>query len=423
MDFHREVMPNGVRFFHVPMPGLAECVIHISVECGSLDEGPATNGLSHLVEHMSFKGTKGYPNNRELAFAIEKIGAEVDASTAEHCTHYSISAPKKYFERAVRMLTDICFFPVISKCVAEIEKRIVIQELLDSDDLSWLSHDTMKSLIYGAQSVGLPIAGTPQIVSTFTKSDLIRHRAEYYVGARVVAVAVGAISRARARKALSRLGQLSRGKARQDKIIDSPQHKPKLKCLSLNREKSRIILAFRLPFEIFKAKPQLQLMNFVLAEGEVSRLYQTLREKLGLVYDFGANVETFSTGGFFFVEAETGHENVLPVVQATIKELKHFSRSMIPERELRRARECFWSGLSPSINDPDWIAGYFGEREILKLPLIDPDDLRDIFQRVTRREIFEVGKRLFKPCNANLVVITKNPSRQLKKELLQALTF
>jgi predicted Zn-dependent peptidase len=79
--------------------------------------------------------------------------------------------------------------------------------------------------------------------------------------------------------------------------------------------------------------------------------------------------------------------------------------------------------LSREIDGLDWIAGYFGERELLKFPLINPDNLRDIFQRVTRREIFNVARELFKPRNANLVVITKNPSSRLKADLLRALTF
>jgi predicted Zn-dependent peptidase len=420
LKHHKLVLPNGVRFISVPMAGATSCAMRVAVACGSMDENPGNNGLSHFLEHVSFKGTPDYATAMARSLALESLGAEENAVTSEyHTTHY-LSVVPEHARRAASILLDTCFKPRFGTAEVDLERDVIIQEILggkdEPGDYMW---DELKRLAYDGTSLALPVCGTADSVKLIHEEDLLAYQARHYVGRRVVVVLVGALDQTGNWGAeLGRLGSLPKGDCARQSIVLEPQTGPRFAFISKDREQASLILAFRMPPGLNEEeRVTVRVIESILSDGMGCRFFQKLREERGLVYHVGASIARFPGHSLFKIEAEMESGNVLEAVKAILEELRCLSSEAANDQELHRAKEYYWGLASRSLVDPDAVAAHFATMAMLDLPLKDPYGVRGLQLAVTPRQIMALADWIFRSENVNLVLSSRETSEQFVSQL------
>ncbi|RYY92656.1 MAG: insulinase family protein [Comamonadaceae bacterium] len=184
-------LPNGVRLLAVPMPHVRSASVGVFLRVGSRDETPAANGISHVLEHMAFKGT-ATRNVQQINLDAERLGADVNAYTGKDSTGYFMTGLGRHAQDLLRMTADIVLNSTFPDQELRRELDVVRQELVEYDeDPQDHCSDLLDRAIWGDHPMGMPIIGTIANVEGFTRDDLVRHVREHYTADRTVVAAAG----------------------------------------------------------------------------------------------------------------------------------------------------------------------------------------------------------------------------------------
>ncbi|MCC7535845.1 MAG: insulinase family protein, partial [Deltaproteobacteria bacterium] len=191
----RRTLGNGLRVVAVEQPHLHRVAIELLCRVGSRYETSQTNGLSHFLEHMLFRGTRRFPSHFALADAIERLGATLMATTYPDYTTFEVSVPPSALDDALAIFADVIASP--SFLDLEVEKGIVREEILEDLDENGRDVDAdnlVRRLLFGAHPLGLRVTGGSRNITRFEVPDLEAHRRRHYVGRNLALSVAGAVT-------------------------------------------------------------------------------------------------------------------------------------------------------------------------------------------------------------------------------------
>ena len=195
MDYHLTKLPSGLRVLTVPMPSLESATVTVWVRTGSRNEEARVNGISHFLEHMTFKGSKKRPTAREISEAVDAIGGEFNASTSKEWTNFYIKARAANLETAFDVLSDMVLNPLLKEEEIEREKGVIIEEIAMYEDTPMFRiGDVFEQLIYQGNSLSWDIAGTVKTVKAIKKGDFERYRKMYYYADNILLTVAGGVA-------------------------------------------------------------------------------------------------------------------------------------------------------------------------------------------------------------------------------------
>ncbi|RYF71088.1 MAG: insulinase family protein, partial [Comamonadaceae bacterium] len=184
-------LANGVRLLAVPMPHVQSVSVGVFLQVGSRDETPATNGLSHVLEHMAFKGT-ATRSVQAINLDAERLGADVNAFTSKDTTAYFMTGLGRHADQLLRMTADIVLNSTFPEHELQRELDVIRQEAIEYDeDPQDSADDLLDRAIWGAASMGMPVIGTLGNIEGFSRSDLLRHVQTHYVAPKTIVAAAG----------------------------------------------------------------------------------------------------------------------------------------------------------------------------------------------------------------------------------------
>ena len=209
----RGLLDNGLRVLTAPTPGLHSAMIGLYVRTGSRHETAASNGVSHLLEHLFFRGSKGWPDSVAMNAAVEAVGGNLNGVTArDHGCYYTPIHPDE-LEVGLRIVGDLVTRPLLTGL--EVEREIILEEILDEVDPDGRDIDPdnlVKRLVFPGHPLGFKIAGTRDTVRALTMRQVRRHLARHYTGANMVLAVAGPVRHAQVLELAARhLGALPRG--------------------------------------------------------------------------------------------------------------------------------------------------------------------------------------------------------------------
>ncbi len=330
---------SGLRLVVKKMDGLLSVSMGILVGTGSCFETEGENGISHFIEHMMFKGTQKR-NAFEISDAMDRIGAQVNAFTSKDITCYYAKSTSDHTGEAFEILSDFVLNSVFPEEEMDREKGVVLEEISMTEDTpDDLCLDVLAEAYFGKEGYGRPILGPAKNVKGFTREDLFFYIAERYNPENMVVSFAGNIEPALAEELVCKYfeGALrKRPFARREKKISL--------CggsLARSKDIEQVHIAFAwpsLPREDELSDACL-VMNTVLGGGMSSRLFQTVREKMGLAYAVYSYVSAFTEGGMLTVYAGVNPANVGRARDAILKTVRDFCRDKFTEEEFARGRE------------------------------------------------------------------------------------
>jgi len=355
-------LPNGLRLCAVNLPHVHRAVLHAQLAAGSRFETESDNGISHFLEHMLYRGTPSHPSAHELAWAFERQGGSLDATTACDTGTLSLSAPPDQLPGLVGAFAEVFQRPRFDGI--DIERGIVREEILETldDDGKTIDADELiRALMFDGHGLGRPITGTLDHLETFTLSRLCQHHEALYCAANGVIVAAGRIDAGAMLDELQRhFEALPTGRPL---TSSPPPHYGGQTCSYVRNAGSQtdLRLAFRAPGQDDPDQAAMEVLARLLDDGMSSRLYHRICDQLGLCYDVSAGYETYSDSGLVELRAETSHERAADVLSELVGIVVDLREQGPDVDELRATHNRFRWQAQSLLDEPEALAEYVAE--------------------------------------------------------------
>lgn len=405
--FKKTILDNGLRIITAPKPDSLATTVFVLVEAGSEYESKEINGVSHFLEHLCFKGTKKRPKPIDITDELNWLGAEYNALTYQERTGYYVKARNEHFKQALDVVSDIYLNSTFDSKEIEKEKGVIIEEINMYEDMPAKKvHELFDELLYGDQPAGWPIAGKKEIIRVLNRDDIVKYHNAHYVAKATAVVVAGGINEEEVIEEIKKkFENISTGeKAGRVKTKES-QEKPGLLVKQREGDQVHLVLGVR-AFNLFdERRYSLDVMTELLGGGMGSRLFERLRNEMGVVYSVGAYTDLHTHHGFMAAYAGVDPKRVDEAVGAMIGEFQKILDGPIQKRELEKVKNQISGQLVLGLETSDALAGFYGEQEILRKPLFTPEELLAKINSVTEEQIKAVARDVFQNNRLNLAVI------------------
>jgi predicted Zn-dependent peptidase len=332
-------LPNGVRIVALPTPALATATVAVFIRSGSAHEPKLINGISHVVEHMLFKGT-ATRDARRINLDAEVLGADVNAHTDRDHTAFYMRGLLEHSGQFVHMLADLVGSASFPEDELERERQVLLQELTeDEDDPVSSAYKLFDAACWGLHSAAMPVIGTRARVERLTRNDLVQYVQRQYRGANVVVGAAGPIDAdAFVREGEAAFGALPAG---EPNMIDTPAYVGGVRTRSQagSSQSHAVLGGLTTPRRDASVHDEAAaaLAAAVIGEGMSSPLLHELREQRALAYHVSASAEAMDMCGQFIIEASMAPERFDECLEAVLVLLKQHAERIDPQ-DLARAR-------------------------------------------------------------------------------------
>jgi predicted Zn-dependent peptidase len=374
------------------MPHLESASLGVWVKAGSRSEFAEEHGISHLLEHMAFKGTNTR-NSQQIAEQIESVGGELNAATSVEHTGYFARVLKDDVALAADILADILQNSKFDRRELEREQHVIVQEIGAShDDPDDFVFDLFQSAAFPDQSIGRTILGTVDSVQSFNSDAIRTYMDRNYVGERMVVAAAGNVNHDELVEiAADRFSGLKRDGApppAHATYVGGEARRPS------DHEQAHIVMGFEGRAYNSDGFYAAQVLASILGGGMSSRLFQEVREKRGICYSIYAFHWAFADSGVFGIAAATGGDETADLTHVILDEL-HRSTQDITEDEVVRVRNQIRAGLLMSLESPSARAGQLARQQILWGRTIPLQETVERIERITADRVKQIAGQIF----------------------------
>lgn len=396
VDYRRTTLDNGLRILSQPMPGTRSVAVSIYVGAGSRYETPAEAGISHLLEHLVFKGTEKRPTPQEISELIDGVGGVMNAGTDRELTVYYAKVARPHFIRAADVLTDMVRHPLIAAEELEKERKVVIEELAAiADSPAQLVDVLLDETMWPGQPLGRDVAGSEASVTAITREATLDYLGRQYVPNNVAVAVAGAIEHDEVVDFVqSALGDWCRGVPSGWFPAVDGQDGSRIAVKYKKTEQAHIELAVHALSNQDPDRFALDLISVILGEGMSSRLFMELREKRALCYDVHSYASHYLDTGAFAVYAGVDPAKAVEATQALVEQLAIMRADGVSEEELRKAKELSKGRLLLRLEDTRAVSGWLGGQEMLNGHIRTPDDVVALIEAVTPDDVRRVARRI-----------------------------
>jgi len=326
IPFHKSELDNGIRVLSEQHLDSRAVSIGVWVLTGTRDEAANEGGISHLLEHLVFKGTKTR-SAYQIAKSLEALGGDLNAYTTREYTCYHALVLKDHWEKALDVLCDLVSNMQISTNDFKLEKGVILQEIAMTDDTpEELIYDVLFEKAYAGNKLAMPILGTVKSVASMSQKKVTDYYKSRYTGRNIIVTAAGNLDHQVFFEAVEK--KLSKKKkAKFNTVRERPRWKAGRTVLEKNSEQTHMLLG--LPTASFKDSQRFEsyIVNTLLGGGMTSKLYQSVREKKGLVYSIHSMLNTYIDSGSMLIYAGMELKSVRKVAEIISRELRKLKKS------------------------------------------------------------------------------------------------
>ena len=340
-DIRSTTLPNGLLVITERMPNLRSVSMGVWLDTGSRDETPATNGISHFLEHMVFKGTSTR-SAQQFAREVDAIGGNLDAYTSKETICFSMKVLDGNVPVALDLLSDLVLHPTLAAEDIVREQGVILEEIkMDEDNPDYLVHELFTQGFWKGDALGRPILGTTKTVPSFTQEIVLEEYARRFTPANMLFTAAGNLEHekfvAQVEQAFVSLAASTGARLPRSAPPATFPH------LTLKNKKSLEQVQFCLAVPALPTahadRYALFLLNSVLGGGMSSRLFQAVREERGLAYSIYSETSPFRDTGSLAVYAGCAVENTREVLQLTLAEFTRLKSEPVGTEDLSRDKE------------------------------------------------------------------------------------
>lgn len=400
------VLDNGLRVILNKQDTTKSACFGIWVKSGSMYETKETNGISHFIEHMLFKGTKTR-SAYDISEEMDLIGGQMNAYTAKDYTCFYAKALSEHVVKAFDIISDMIVNPKLDEDDLNLEKSVIFEEInMNMDMPDDMVAENLYKNVLGTHPLGMPILGSEQTIMNFSSDDLRNYMKEKYSPERTVISICGNFDRDAFLSIVYKyFGTLKRGL---DTLSLSPATYKKSIYIEekQNLEQTHICLCFPGFSAYDKKRNHINLLNIAVGGSPSSRLFKRLREDLALVYSIYSSSICYNPGGLFEIQTATSHE----LAQKTFNEIVEVLNGVkdgISEREFLKSKEQLKSSVIMGLESITAKASFAGRSEILKDKIKSEDELLNEINSITIEDVNKIAKEVIDFSKMSVSVLGK----------------
>jgi zinc protease len=386
--------------------------IQVWVKTGSANESDEEAGITHLIEHMIFKGTPTRKTG-EIARSIESSGGEINAYTTFDRTVYFVEIDSDYFDTALDVLLDAVQHSVFDPTELEREKEVVLEEYRRSMDLpetrlSW----SMLDLCYKKHPYKRPIIGYESSIESIDREDILEYIYKWYTADNMVLVAVGDFD---SDDALNKIRYYIRDFPKRNgqspsRAVEPEQTSPRSMILKSDVQQAYLDMSWHIPSITHPHTPALDLLETILGQGKSSRLYTSLKMERNLVRSIDAGSYSMADPGLFSVESTLNPENIKSALETIAGEINRITREPVTEQELSKAKKIAESGYLSEMEDMKGQARTLAYFEIMMGDMYKADEYLEQLKALSAKDIMKVAGLYLRSNNLSIGVMSPEGS-------------
>jgi predicted Zn-dependent peptidase len=338
--FHRSVLPNGLTVLSDTMPGVRSVAFGAWVRAASIHEPREQMGVSHLLEHMVFKGTERR-SAREIAFALETLGGSLDAYTAREHTSYQARVLDEDLREGADVIADLVFRPLLRASDLALERKVVLEEISMVDDTpDDLVFELHNETLWGSHPYGYSILGTRDTVTALGVRDLRQLHARAYHPPQLVVAAAGNIDHERLVDILAETGWTDVPRGADRPLASPPPVAAAPTRRHVERKGAQTHIVFGSPTVRHNdlRRYAVVLVSMLMGGGMSSRLFQRVREEMGLAYAVYSFQSFHVDAGVHGVYVGTAPETAEPATAVIREEMAAVAAGGIPAAEIEAGK-------------------------------------------------------------------------------------
>jgi predicted Zn-dependent peptidase len=411
--FERTELPDGPRVISARLPGSRSVSIAAYVLAGSRQETPAEAGVAHFMEHLTFKGTAGYPSSRAISEAVEGVGGSANAATDRESTVYWVRVPRRRAATAMGVIGELIVRPNLAEADIDQERTVIVEEIRSYlDDPSEYAQMLISQALFGNGPLGREICGEEDGIRSLPVAAIRDFwGARYRPGNTVVAVAGDLGHDEAVELAAAAFGS---GGGALSGFEPAPALPAGPRLLVGRRDTAQAQLAIALP-ALRRDHPDawnLAVLNAVLGDGMSSRLFLGVREEKGLAYDVSSGLLDYADCGALEISAGVDPAQLPAAIEAILAELVRLVDEPVPDDELAKAKAYLSGGLELRMDDTRHLASWIGGQEALHDRVLTLDEALAAVDAVTPGEIRRVAGELVTDASLRMAVVA--PARHLR---------
>lgn len=420
--FKKIVLDNGLRIITAPMQGTNTITVLVLCGTGSDYESKEISGISHFLEHMFFKGTERRPAPDILAQELDQMGSVHNAFTSHELTGYFIKAGKNYIGDSLDILADIYRNSSLKEEEIEREKQVIVEEMhRDRDTPTTYIWWVWERLLYGDQPAGWDVIGGEEIIRKLKREDFANYFYHQYVAVNTAVVVAGNFDELSVAETVRKLfGDIRHAPPiRKKPAVTDEQFSPAVQIEFKETDQTHLILGFR-GFEAnHPRRYAAELLGVLLGGGMSSRMFDRIREKLGLAYTVWSAHESYSNRGFLVTYAGVAHHNVEKTVRAALDEYRKIAEKPIETKELQRVKDYIRGTTAISLEQSNAVANFVGTEEMVTGKPMTVDEVFAKIDAVTPEDMQLVAKEIIRPEQLNLAMIGPFKEKEQFEKILK----
>jgi predicted Zn-dependent peptidase len=388
------------------------------LDAGSRDETPETNGISHFLEHMVFKGSTSR-SAQQFAREVDALGGNLDAFTGKEAVCFSIKVLDENVPTALDLLTDLVLHPTFASEDITREQGVILEEIkMDEDNPDYLVHELFTQNFWPGHSLGRPILGTAKTVSSFTQQLILEEYAHRFTPANMVFAAAGNLQHdeflAHVESAFSSLAATSGKRLTRSA---KPDIRPHI-TLKNKRSLEQVQLCLAVPSlpVAHQDRYALFILNSILGGGMSSRLFQSIREDRGLAYSIYSELNPFRDTGSLAVYAGCAVDRAREVLSLTLAELARMKNEPVPAEDLKRAKDQIKGNMVLGLESSSSRMSSLARQQMYHGRFFSADEITAEVDRVSTADIQRIARQLFQTEALALTLLGKLGDLKLTRD-------
>ena len=390
------VLDSGVRVVTEAMPTVRSVTLGFWIATGSVAETESEAGLSHLVEHMLFRGTDRY-GSLEIDQIFDTMGAELNAGTGKENTSVYARVIDDHLPQAFDVVGDMVWHPRFDDGDLANEREIVLEEIaMYEDDPQDRVFDVLGEAVFGEHPLGRPVIGRADVIANTSPTGLHAFHAGHYAPEDVVIAAAGSLDHDAVVELARGLDVPRRPRAPAPPPVQQPLP-PHLRFLRKETEQYHVTLGAPGVARDDERRFAMRVLDTILGGTSSSRLFQEVRELRGLAYNVYSFQSLHAGTGMIGVYLGTRPDNVTPALQVVADELERLRQDGVTAEELERAKENVKGRIVLSLESTAARMSRLGAAVLSELPLLTLDEVVERIEAVTRDELDDLMRELLAP--------------------------
>ncbi len=390
----KHTLDNGIRIVMEKIDYVKSASIGIWVNVGSNNENDQTNGLSHFIEHMLFKGTINRKAN-EIAEDIDNLGGQLNAFTSKECTCFYVKVLDENIKDAVDILSDMFFNSLFQQEEIDKEISVVIEEIkMYEDSPEDVVHDKLTEVIFNNSPMAYNILGTEENLKTFTTQKVVEYMKKNYTPYNTVIAVAGSFDEQEFVRMIN--DKFKDWQNENIKHVD-PEAEYKRSVVGVNKdlEQLHMCIGNKTIGRHDKNYYPLLVLNNLFGGTMSSRIFQEVREKKGLVYSIYSFVSNYSNTGIFSIYAGMSYNQAEDALRTILKEMISIKNGNISEEEFNRAKQQIKGNYILGLESTSSRMSSIGRRELLYNEIQYPEEVIESINSVKKEDVLNLAKELF----------------------------